>query len=85
MCITFLCVPLQYQNKQTMKRIAKISKNLNTPKDLINSKLKEIERLKFEIAYFEMREATGTLNKFSIQDLVDRNAKYEEEYRKNMK
>lgn len=67
-----------------MKRMSRILKNLSTPQNLVDSKKKEIERLKFEISYWEMREATGTLNKFSIQDLVDRNAKYLEDSRKNL-
>lgn len=68
-----------------MKRTSRILKNLSTPQNLVDSKKKEIEKLKFEISYWEMREATGTLNKFSIQDLVDRNAKYLEDCRKNLK
>ena len=59
------------------KRTANIKVDLSTPQKLVDVKKKQAERLQFEIAYLEMRKATGTENKVTLQQLVDRNAEYE--------
>lgn len=59
------------------KRTANIKVDLSTPQKLVDAKKKQAERLQFEIAYLEMRKATGTENKVTLQQLVDRNAEYE--------
>lgn len=55
-----------------MKRQAKIKKDLSTPQKLIDKKKQELVQLKKEIAYFEMREATGTANKVTLDQLIER-------------
>ena len=55
-----------------MKRQAKIKKDLSTPQKLIDKKKQELVQLKKEIAYLEMREATGTANKVTLNQLIER-------------
>lgn len=55
-----------------MKRQAKINKDLSTPQKLIDKKKQELVQLKKEIAYLEMREATGTANKVTLDQLIQR-------------
>ena len=55
-----------------MKRTSDISKNLNTAKDLVSKKIEKTKQLEKEIAYFEMRKATKTENKFTLKELIQR-------------
>jgi hypothetical protein len=55
-----------------MKRTAKILKNLDTPKNLVNSTKEKLSNLEKEIAYLEMREATGTENKQTLVSLINK-------------
>lgn len=55
-----------------MKRQAKIKKDLSTAQKLIDKKKQELVQLKKEIAYLEMREATGTANKVTLDQLIQR-------------
>jgi|688.fasta_scaffold1946293_2 hypothetical protein len=55
-----------------MKRQAEIKKNLSTVKNLLDSKKAKLVQLQKEIAYLEMREATGTANKVTLDQLIER-------------
>lgn len=56
-----------------MKRTANIKKDLSTPEKLVKSKKAKADQLKKEIAYDEMRIATGTKNKFTLEELISKN------------
>lgn len=47
-------------------------KDLQTPKKLVDKKKQELVQLQKEIAYLEMREATGTANKVTLDQLIER-------------
>lgn len=55
-----------------MKRQANIKKDLSIVKNLIDKKKEKLDQLKKEIAYLEMREATGTANKVTLDQLIER-------------
>lgn len=54
-----------------MKRQVNIKKDLSIVKKLIDKKKEKLDQLKKEIAYLEMREATGTENKKSLISLMN--------------
>lgn len=55
-----------------MKRTSDIKKNLSTPQMIVERKKEQLAQLKKEIAYLEMREATGTANKVTLDQLIQR-------------
>lgn len=55
-----------------MKRQTNINKDLSIVKKLIDKKKEKLDQLKKEIAYLEMREATGTANKVTLDKLIER-------------
>ncbi|MES3018198.1 MAG: hypothetical protein V4721_10485 [Bacteroidota bacterium] len=55
-----------------MRRTDKIIKNLSTPQEIVNKKKVKLKNLKKEVAYLEMRENTGTKNKYSLVELMNK-------------
>ncbi len=55
-----------------MKRTAKIKKNLSTAQELLDKKKSKVKQLEKEIAYVEMRKATGTENKFTLIEMLNK-------------
>lgn len=57
------------------KRTRNILKDLDTTKKLVAKKSEKVKQLEKEIAYLEMREATGTANKATLSELIERQYK----------
>ncbi len=53
-------------------RQAKLNKTYESAKNIVERGKDKIEALKKEIAYLEMRQATGTENKFTLIEMLNK-------------